>query len=152
MLRRFAAFTRRAVLDRNKSLVGRSRLTLFRRSNAHIIPSDIVLLGQLGAGHIDPALDVVVPRVGRFAQINGSLGLALHFRHIGGGQQGRNFGSQRERRVARILLPTVLLRDRAVVDYVGGGAAHHRPETRQRRCVKSILAPQQVDQQNRERG
>src|SRR5579859_4581692 len=58
-----AILTRWTVLDGNEPLRGRSSVIRLGRGNAHVVALDTKLLRQVPARRVDPALDVVVPRV-----------------------------------------------------------------------------------------
>ncbi len=68
------------------------------------------------------------------------------------GQQRRNFGGQRERRIARVFFPAILLGDRTVAQNKADGVAHHRPPALELAQSFGRFAAQQIEQQDGERG
>ena len=78
--------------------------------------------------------------------------MAGEFRDVGRGQQRGNFRSQRERRIARVFFPAILLRDRTVAQNKADGVAHHRPPAIEFAQRLRGFAAQQIEQQNGERG
>ncbi len=84
----------------------------------------------------------------RYAASAGSC----EIREIRGAEQRGDLDGQRERRVARLLLPAILLRDRPVAREESRRAAHHRPEERELGRVERTLSVREVHQQDREPG
>ncbi len=60
--------------------------------------------------------------------------------------------AKRERRVAGIFFPAILLRDRTVAKDKADGVAHHRPPALELAQSAGSFAAQQIEQQNGERG
>ena len=86
-----------AILNGNESLQGRRGSVFVRRRDAHVVAFHAELPGEIAVDSVGPAFDVVVPCVGHLAQKFGRLRLTHRVRQIGGDQQGRDFGGQRER-------------------------------------------------------
>jgi hypothetical protein len=84
--RRLAALIGRAILDRHKTTARRARIGSIGGRDAHVVALDADLARQRRIGDIDPALDLLVPRIGGLAQIGSRRGFAGVIGDIGGRQ------------------------------------------------------------------
>src|ERR1700745_2078537 len=119
----------RTVLDRYEPVKGRDRITHVWRCYADIITFKSEPLANPRAGSESPMFDVVVPAVGGLAQIVCRPLPSIAFDHVGRGEKPGNLDREREGRVARVFLPAVLSRHRAVAHEVARRPLNHWDET-----------------------
>src|ERR1700722_20496623 len=86
-----------------------TRLAWHLGCDADVIARHADFVAEPRVGDVDPILDLLIPGVRRVAQeVRHAVNFA-HLRQFGGGEQGRDLDGERERRVAGIFLPTVLV-------------------------------------------
>ena len=149
--RRTGRLIRRPVLDRDKPLTRRRGIAVIGLRDPDVIPVDTVQLREFGPLHVQPSLDAGVPGVGGLPQILGGDRVRRRVGEIGGDEERRDLCRNRERRVSRLFLPSVLRTDRTVAREKDGRPAHHRPQRVPSRRVDDAFARRKIDQQNRER-
>src|SRR5438132_914574 len=120
------------------------------RPAAHVISLDAALLREVAILRVAPALYIVIPAISRLTQVRGRFLLSDSIAKVGGCQQSGNFNRQRERRVAGVFLPAVLLSDWTVSHNKFSCTLHQFPPTLQ--VAERVLgfAPQHVNEQNGE--
>ena len=141
--------SRRAVLDRHEPVRGRSRIGHVGGRDPHVVSGDTAIASQVRIADVGPALDVGVPCVGGFAQVDCERSFVSRDRKIRGGEQRGDFDRQREGRITRLLFPAVLLGHGSVARKVTRGATNHRPGIE---VGKIARAPERVGKQDRKAG
>ena len=121
------------------------------RSNSDVIAVDASFARERRILDIDPVLDLLVPGVGGVAQQSRKRLDVAGFGDLRRGEQRRNGHSERERRIASVLLPTILLGSRPGAQDEASRALDHWPELWEVRRPKRALASGHVQEQHRER-
>src|ERR1700683_3468996 len=84
------------ILDGNEALERRGCSVTIKRRDTDVIAIDSDLPSEVCACSVCPAFDVVVPSISHLAKNLRRLGLSNRLGEIGGNEQGRDFGRQRE--------------------------------------------------------
>src|SRR5205085_7606849 len=114
-------------IARGQRVRASTRVPGLRRRDARVVAVDSGEARELGVGDVSPALDVIVPCIGRLAQYARRLVMPLSIGAVRGDEQRRDLHGECERRVSTVLFPPILLGDRSVTHDEGRSLADHRP-------------------------
>src|SRR5580700_566792 len=145
------ALSRWPVLYGYKSVSERRRALRLRWSDSDVIAYHADLSREVRAGGVGPAFNVVIPIVRRPAQVRRDGLFSNQARYVRRRQQSGNLHRQRERRIARVFFPTILLRNRAVADQEPSRATNQIPPALQVAQRRRAVPPQAIHKQNGKR-
>src|SRR5207244_13509953 len=109
-----------------------------RRSNSDVVPVDSDAFREFRSCNIGPTFNGFVPCVFRLPEIRGQTIVALLFGKISRREQPCDLSRESKWRISTVLLPPVLLCDRAVSDKVSCRALYHRPRVEPGKSINTF--------------